>query len=444
MVFEVKPSAKLVGVLGYGDIGPEELVAFGARATMKKGDAHTLYQEAVEKGEVDRIKQRLLDITISSGHIDVLDQAVFTFVFRDVPRLTTLFLVSPLYLSHLQQSMRYVEPYGIYLPEELKEDREVTMVMEKSMEMYYNMVENGVPKEDARFILPLYTVTNIQTTGNARELTHLFLMARDDGVPKITGKLVNDALSKAMEIAPELFKDRGPNYYRVRYYPAPRLFAKENRYMRKIIEEHDADPVALLSYDEPFTLDENELKKALKDEDEKFFGLLKHNVYVFLTKMSLVTYHQAVRQRTWQHYVESIYDALKRLDYVIPPEIARSKWRDKFIEQVERQYNLYHELVEKGYSPEDAVGVISHAHTVYDLIRIDGWNYIGALPIRRCLRAQWEIRMITAEISRYVSNINPALGKYSLPPCLVFGDCPEKHPCEYMGILTSRRPLIEG
>jgi thymidylate synthase (FAD) len=441
-IIDIRPEARLISYSGGGELGPEELVAFGARSTIKKKDPYQLYREAKAEGRLRETIDRVLSVTIGSGHIDVLDQAYFTFIFTNIPRLTTLFLVSPTYLSHLQQSMRYVEPYGIYLPEEIKGEKEVIREMENTMKLYYTMAENGVPKEDARFILPLYTVTNIITVGNARELTHLLLMAKEDGVPKITRELIEKAIAEAGRKAPNLFLDRGPNYNKLRYYPAPNLFTKTNNHIKNIIRRLRPDPVRMLSYTEPFEIDEDELKDALKKDDERYFGLLKNIGYTFIVKMSIATYHQAVRQRTWNHYVESIYDSLERLEYIIPPTVGLSPYRDKYIEQVERLYKLYRGLIDRGYKEEDAIGVVSHAHVIHDVIRIDGWNYIGALPLRRCLRAQWEIRKIVTEISKYVSNKNPVLGKYSLPSCRVFGTCDEKRPCEHIDLLLSKKPLI--
>lgn len=441
-LFNVNPHVRLVAKLSSDEVGPEELVAFGARSTIRRDDAYTLYQKAFREDTVEDVKKRLLNITIGSGHIDVLDQAVFTFIFRDIPRLSTLFLVSPIYLSHLQQSMRYVQPYGVYIPEELLKEKDVRASAQESIKLYYVMVNDEVPKEDARFVIPLYTVTNIQTVGNARELTHTYLMSMDDGVPPITKRLIKEMLDEASEEAPELFKDRGPNFNRTRYYPAPNLFSLENKYMKKVVEEYRRNNVTLLSYSQPFKIYEEDIIRALKNNDEKYFSLLKYDKYLFLVKMSITTFHQAIRQRTWRHTVESIYDSLERMDYIIPPEIIRRGWGERYEVVVKTLYKLYHSLIERGYEKEIAVGVIPHAHRIYDMIEMDGWNYIGALPLRRCLRAQWEIRMLSTEISRYVSRINPELGKYSLPACRVFGYCPEKNPCEYVDILLRKKPLI--
>ncbi len=440
-IFNVKPYVKLIAYLHSEDLTPEDLIAFGARATIRREDPIILYKEVLERGILNEVRRRMLDITIGSGHISVLDQAVFTFIFRDIPRLGTLFLVSPLYLSHLQQSMRYVEPYGVYLPSEILRDKRVKSIVIKSFKLYYAMVSDGIPKEDARYILPLYTVTNIQTVGNARELTHLILMAKGRCVPKIIKMLIDMMIQEVSKIAPEVFKDRGANYNVLKYYPSPNLFTEDD-HISNLASTYEYPDIKLVSYNIVFNVKREELIEALKNESEELMNLLKHNTYTFLVKMSIAALHQALRQRTWMHIVESIYHALNRLEYVIPPEIRRRGWSDKFKEIVEELYRLYHQLINEGYKKSEVIGLISHAHKIYDLIRIDEWNYVNAVPIRRCMRAQWEIRMICNDISRYISQMNPAIGQYSLPPCRVFGVCPEKRPCEYKDIFLKRKPLI--
>ncbi len=434
---EAEPTVKLVATIKGKELGPKELVVFGARGTLKKGDPYELYKESKDRNEIEEIIPRILDATIGSGHIDVLDQAIYTFIFKDVPRLTTLFLVSPPYLSHLQQSMRYVEPYAIYVPPELKKEKAIVNGMKDGIKLYYKFVEQGVPKEDARFLIPLYTVTNILTTGNVRELTHLYLMSKDPGVPPINKRIVKEAIEK---IDPELIKNREANYKRMRYFPAPNLFNTED-HLDELITQQGTETARLITYNEPMKIDESRLMKAIKYGDESYMGILKHFTYTFLAKMSLVTYHQAVRQRTWHHHVESIYHALNRLDYIVPPSIIRHRLEKKFREYVEYMYRLYIEYKES-YPKEILVGTVTHAHTVYDLIKIDGWNYVGALPLRRCLRAQWEIRNLMSIISRYVTKVNPVLGKYSLPTCRTIGKCFEKRPCPHVDKLLATTPLI--
>lgn len=428
-----------------GILGPEEIVAYGANACIKKDDPVTLYMEHVKQNrDISGFVDRVLRATIDSGHLSVLDQASFSFIFRNIPRVTTLFMVMPVFLSHLQQSMRSVEPYGYYLPDVIKGtdlSDEFERIMGESLGLYYRMVHAGIPKEDARYVVPLYVVTNLQTTGNSRSFTHLYLMSMDEGVPSVTRKVIGSLWTLLKDKYPRLFKERDSNMARHKYYPSPQLFSKKGNWIYNAHFEERVNAKLIGRY-EPFSLTADMLKDALEHGDEYTLNLLKHVEYTFLIKISLTTLHQVLRQRTWWHIVEPIYRALRRLEYVIPPEVRRRGYVKDFKGQVEKQYYFYHKLIDRGVPIEDAVGIVAHAHTIYDIIRVDGWNLIGALPLRRCLKAQWEIRFIANTISNYVAHINRDLSNLSSPSCVVFGKCSEKYPCIQKEIFLSRKAII--
>lgn len=427
-----------------GEFGPEELVVYGANACIKKIDPLSIYKDHVASGiDINQFKERVLNATIGSGHLGVLDQATFTFVIRDVPRITTLFLVSPIYLSHLQQSMRSVEPYGYYIPESIAKSKLYNAVKSeiiRSIKLYYKLTRWGVPKEDARYVIPLYTVTNIQTTGNARELTHLYIMSLDENIPTITKYVINKMWRELNSRYPLLFADRRINMNRIRYYPAPQIFCLKD-YIDEVISSLDnikINEVKLINYVDLVKFPGKKIFEAVLHGDESALSILKLNKYIFASKMSLVTLHQILRQRTWHHITESIYRALKRLEYVTPPSIIQKRLSREYQYQVERLYDLYIKLVNEGVDFKDAVGVISHAHTIIDIFTIDGWNMVSTVPLRRCLKAQWEIRKIMNDISLYIANISKELSQLSLPTCLLQGYCAEKYPCEFKDIFIEK------
>ena len=435
------PKATLLASLSRDGLDPVDLVVYGAYATLKKEPSYILREMDDEDRRRAR-REKVLSVTLESGHLSVLDQAVFTVYISDIPRLATLYLVQPIYLSHLQQSMRRVEPYGYYIPRSIERFGWAIDLIHKSIDLYYEMVEDGVPKEDARYVIPLYTVTNIQTVGNAREYTHLKLLTSLEGAPTVVREIVEDIISEISKEAGELFKWRGENMNILKYYPAPNMF----RFRRLSIDEY-AESMSgprLLSYSEVVRPSKEDLHKALSTKDYPYLTLLRNNTYNIVVKMSLSTLHQFLRQRTLHHVPESIYHALERRDYTIPPSIATAGYRDKFLEMVWNLHRAYHNLVREGVPREDAVGIVSHSHNIYDMVKVDGWNLIGSLPTRRCIKAQWEIRRVVGDIVNMVKKVNHAAALYTLPGCITFGECPEKYPCDYKEEFESRGPLVKG
>jgi thymidylate synthase (FAD) len=85
-------------------------------------------------------------------------------------------------MSPSQESQRYVE-YGktkefeFVIPPTVENANLKDKFRKKALELkdfYEEMVKAGVPKEDARYILPNATVSEIVVSANFRELRHIF------------------------------------------------------------------------------------------------------------------------------------------------------------------------------------------------------------------------------------------------------------------------------
>jgi thymidylate synthase (FAD) len=77
-------------------------------------------------------------------------------------------------------------------------------------EAYEKMVSMGVPKEDARFILPHGWETSIMVTMNARELHHFFELRLCRRAQWEIRGIARRMFALVREIAPELFEIAGP------------------------------------------------------------------------------------------------------------------------------------------------------------------------------------------------------------------------------------------
>lgn len=393
-------------------------------------------------GKKKRLKKQkgVLKNSFGRGHGSVGDQNYFIFSIEGLPRAATLQLCLPEYLAHLQQSLRRAKATrGFYLPEVVNNSvlgSKVKKILLYSFELYEKMVQADIPGEDARFLLPLYTKTNIQTGGNARELCHLWGMSHQKEVPSIVTAVVEEMISQAKKMAPYLFEDFGFNYETLAWYPSSQLFASTNKTMNGLIETHQAR-VALLNWMSSIPVTSEMMDKAIKEKNEAELSNLKHVHFEFLVPMSLTCFHQATRQRTWDHSIESIYDAAehalnsedKRM--VMPPSIKNSEFASKFEELHNNMLNLYKELIREGVSRSEAIGVIPHSLKIYDGIHVNGWNAIHAIGQRTCVTAQWEIRQIAWEMAKIIKKELPALGEWAEPQCITLGRCPEMKDCGY-------------
>jgi thymidylate synthase (FAD) len=140
-----------------------------------------IFRRATE-GEVEAAKmQRLISNVIESGHGSTIEHVVFTFGISGVSRTLSHQLVRHRAgVAFDQQSQRYVtfKKAATMLPQTIAEaSAEVREryedAIEGSMALYSELVEAGVPGEDARFVFPNATRTNLVMTTNLRALIHM-------------------------------------------------------------------------------------------------------------------------------------------------------------------------------------------------------------------------------------------------------------------------------
>jgi thymidylate synthase (FAD) len=148
----------------YSELRPEEIFARAAEGRV-----------APEK------QQDLVRKVIESGHGSTIEHIVFTFAISGVTRTLSHQLVRHRAgLAFDQQSQRYVNykrpaymvPGTIQdAPQELRE--RYVAEMDESLAFYSELLEAGVPGEDARFVMPNATRTNLVMTTNLRALIHM-------------------------------------------------------------------------------------------------------------------------------------------------------------------------------------------------------------------------------------------------------------------------------
>jgi thymidylate synthase (FAD) len=126
--------------------------------------------------------EELIRKVIRKKHHSVLEHALATFRIKGGSRTFTHELVRHRLMSPSQESQRYVE-YGktrnfdVVLPGTIEKSEYKDRYLELAAlceELYTAMVKNDIPKEDARYILPGGTTSEIVISANFREFRHIF------------------------------------------------------------------------------------------------------------------------------------------------------------------------------------------------------------------------------------------------------------------------------
>ena len=197
----------------------ERLCGAAALTTIKSGTP----SEILEKIDSETALRKIRLVT-GYGHGSVIEHASFTFSLEGVSRAMTHQLVRHRIASYTQQSQRYVEyntlesyvtPPSIAEKPEAKTRYDETL--KKISETYPNLLRMGIPKEDARFILPNAAKTNILVTMNARELRHFFNVRCCARAQWEMREVAVEMFKQAKRAAPALFENAGPTCVELGY-----------------------------------------------------------------------------------------------------------------------------------------------------------------------------------------------------------------------------------
>ncbi|UCD95585.1 MAG: FAD-dependent thymidylate synthase [Candidatus Zixiibacteriota bacterium] len=126
--------------------------------------------------------RELIKKVIRKGHHSVLEHAGATFRIKGGSRTFTHELVRHRLMSPSQESQRYVEygktrDFDVVLPGSIENSDFKNRYLEMAArceKFYTEMVKADIPKEDARYILPGGTTSEIVISANLREFRHIF------------------------------------------------------------------------------------------------------------------------------------------------------------------------------------------------------------------------------------------------------------------------------
>lgn len=171
--------------------------------------------DVMDKSAGDRVG--LLKKILSLGHFSVLEHASFSFGIEGISRTCSHQLVRHRIASYSQQSQRYVshrEQFSAVTPPTIASRPDLQERYQEAMKqahaVYRDLVDAGIPAEDARFVLPNAAETKIVVTMNARELWHFFSLRCCRRAQWEIRETAKQMLGEVRHKAPTLFAEAGP------------------------------------------------------------------------------------------------------------------------------------------------------------------------------------------------------------------------------------------
>lgn len=368
-------------------------------------------RKSMEDGELEKKKRGFLDKVLGeSGHTSCGYQANVGLFFK-VPRHTTMFLCSFDHSKYLQQSMRYTKAERFISEIDKKEAKEL---FEKQNRLYNKMIDDGIAREDARFVLPLASASNIHQNTNFVGLANIFrvISSEHSKVPESSRKIIEKGLEELKSEEPELFRRELIRKYNHigKGYPIANLFSDSNRWVNKIRGELGSEKVTSFDID----IDSDLVGESRERNDQAFSFLNLSNevdkVSGYLTKMSLSAWHQFMRQDTVKQSIESIYNAAERGDIITPHTVSESSYEENYLDLCHESIDFYRKL-KLEIDEEKAIEVIPNALSVHVAFSLDGYNTISGFMHDRIQKdSQWEIRKIAKRLKDRIEEENKDYG----------------------------------
>jgi thymidylate synthase (FAD) len=209
---------RLAVACGRGDYMEDSLVG----VDVADDDQYRAIVEAVsidsDVSEMDSVDTSLDEKTaemirkfVNRGHFGVLEHSNFTFAVEGISRSCMAQLTRHRHVSFDVQSMRYVnvEDADVKVPPSIKDHDDgrvygsFNTATQKPFGNYEFLVEDkGVPKEDARFALPIGTKVNLTMTMNLRTLAHIINLRKKANAQWEIRELTEKVVEKARPYAP--------------------------------------------------------------------------------------------------------------------------------------------------------------------------------------------------------------------------------------------------
>lgn len=190
---------------------PENLAALAAKLCYTDSDIQGL-NEKLSRLDVESFIEKIVRI----GHHSVLEHVSFSFGVEGVSRALTHQLVRHRLASYSQKSQRFVkhtEGFDYIMPESISTHNmgeKFEKLMKEISHLYAEMINAGIPGEDARYILPNACETKIIITMNARELLHFFRIRCCNRAQWEIRKMAEMMLEECVKVAPSIFSKAGP------------------------------------------------------------------------------------------------------------------------------------------------------------------------------------------------------------------------------------------
>ena len=450
-----------------------KLVATAGKLSRFPGTVTQVYQSCDDPAK----NQRFIKRVINMGHDSITDHDYLVFAIEDVSPIVEQILIEERFSSFTIKSRREVDfsNAGFYVPEfrnqeyqVLENNAELQKMYKKHekflFKSYGELLEMGIKKEDARFVLPYSFNSNIIMGVDA----HVF----KDLIIKFTkGKQSNIAELKELG---NKFYEIMENYVGYLHDVVDNSTQTNKDHVEELLNSYVDDA----SYQ---ILDKVELLSASPDVDKsiilsalmRIYGfeyqkavyyydkVLANNIdlqkeimrqivvngkdefkqvnFRFQVPISLAVLTHITRHRTHDLLVPDFVPIRDLTQYKTPNSI-NEKAKEKYDQIYQANYEMYLKFKNAGVCAEDLIYFYLAGNMLNIVTNMDGATLAHIARLRICTKAQWEIRGVLSQMRDLVKEVAPLYASILGPDCEVFRECHEgKESCGKIKVLKGEQ-----
>lgn len=445
-----------------------EIVASAGRLSRFAGDVLQILELSESKTLDQNVK--FASIVTGMGHESIADHDYCVFAIKDVSPIVEQTIIEERYSSFTIKSRREVNfsNVGFYVPDFHDKDgnlipnnenvkEEYIKYMKSVFSKYQELIDMGVPIEDARFILPYSYNSNIIMGMDAHSVKNLIIKltktkySRIQELREFGEKLYNiakeympyliESIDKYKETNKDLVEDLLDNNLQKTNYQVldkPKLLNKPEEVDKRICI---AAIMRRFQYD--YNTAEKLLDDALKTDNDFMNKLIKTIAFEgdsleltqvnfdFQIPLSLAILTHLTRHRTHNIMTPDFAPNIDLAQYKTPPTIKRI-CNDNYNEIFRNNINMYnHFKNDYKIRDEDLVYFAMSGNTTNSITNMDGKTLKHILALRECNKAQWETRNMAYGLHREIDKIEGAEIFSSIlgASCTTQGICNEGREC---------------
>ena len=401
----------------------------------------------IEKNQIKRLDERSLKEALKTINI--------SFIAEEINRIQSM-LLCEIRASYVQQSQRYVTMHRkAYLLPQLEDNdyNYAKKLTENSFGLYERMSKlkngefRGRPKlenylhlitiEDARYILPTSTKTNICVTMTGDKLYELFRLFNDKKYKYVFEDIRREISlylpGNLIKLLPRTYNsDNNKDLIESLYHDDLFKIESENNLILlsqfknldlqvglgalTSTQSRTPSETLIIWGDEANDKSKAVVQRVLGYGHESIAELARTT---FGIMCSIVTYHQQIRHRLPEIFRENLLNLIldKNRPVVVPQMVKNSIFYDEFL-QLTEEFKAFRLYVYEKYGQDKAFFFLLNCDQIKMVISTNARIDTTVLSERTCMNAQWEIRELAIKKLRILRKLSSILYEKALPSCM--------------------------